>query len=113
MSLSSKVDAVAAADDEHPNHQLWIDGRCRAVMRLELLVRVGERYRHEHVHPPQQMVPGDSIFEAEETAGPDPAAAALSSSTSAAADQLVSGTTVRGLSQATLGYSRSAQERSG
>ena len=65
--LALRADAVAVADDEHPDHQLGIDRRAAdvAVMGLELLVQVGERHRHEHVHPPQQVVLGDAIFEPE------------------------------------------------
>jgi hypothetical protein len=40
------------------------DGRF-AVMGLELLVQVGERHRHKHVHATQQVVRGDPIFEPE------------------------------------------------
>ena len=64
--LAFRADAVAVADNEHPDHELGVDRRTAdvAVVRLELLVQVGERHRHKHVHPPQQMVLGDAIFEA-------------------------------------------------
>ena len=62
-----RADAVAVADDEHPDHQLGIDRRTAdvAVVGLQLLVQVGERHRHEHVDPAQQMVLGNAIFEPE------------------------------------------------
>jgi hypothetical protein len=65
--LALRADAVAVADDEHPDHQLGIDRRTAdvAVMGLELFVQVGKRYRHEHVHAAQQMVLGDPIFQPE------------------------------------------------
>lgn len=61
--LAFRADAVAVADDEHPDHELGVDRRTAdvAVMGLvELLVQVGERHGHT-----QQMVLGDAIFEPE------------------------------------------------
>jgi hypothetical protein len=65
--LALRADAVAVADDEHPDHQLRIDRGAAdvAIVGLELLVQVGERRRHEHVHPPQQVVLGYAIFQPE------------------------------------------------
>ena len=62
-----RADAVAVADDEHPDHQLGIDRRTAdvVVMRLELLMQVGEHRCHEHVHAAQQVVLRDAIFEPE------------------------------------------------
>ena len=34
-------------------------------MGLELIVQIGKRSRHEHVHPAQQVVLRDAIFEPE------------------------------------------------
>jgi hypothetical protein len=63
--LALRADAIAVADDEHSDDQFGIDRRPAdvAVVGLELLVQVGESHRHEHVHPSQQMVLGDAIFE--------------------------------------------------
>ena len=68
----------------------------------KLFVEVGERCRHEYVHPAQQVVLGDAIFElelVEQTAliAPLPPHHPPSSD---AADQSAIGITVRGLSQA-------------
>src|SRR6185369_11524066 len=65
--LAFRADAVAVANDEHPDHQLGINRRPAdvAVMGLEFLVQVAESHRHEHIHSPQQVVLGDAIFEPE------------------------------------------------
>jgi hypothetical protein len=44
-----RADAVAVADDEHPDHRLGIDRRTPdvTVVGLQLLVQIGERDRHE------------------------------------------------------------------
>ena len=62
-----RADAIAVANDEHPDHQLGVDRRTPnvAVMGLQLLVQIGKRDRHEHVDPTQQMVLGNAIFEPE------------------------------------------------
>src|SRR3990170_5687429 len=62
-TLGAKPKAIA--DDEHPDHQLGIDRRPAdvAVVGFELLVQVRERRRDEHVHPAQQVVLRDAIFE--------------------------------------------------
>ena len=67
VQLPFRADAVAVADDEHPDHQLRIDRGTAdvAVMGFELLVQVGERHRHEHVHAAQQVVLGNAIFKPE------------------------------------------------
>ena len=61
------ADAVAVANDEHPDHQLGINRRPAdvAIVGLELLVQVAKRRRDEHVDPAQQMVLRNAVFETE------------------------------------------------
>jgi hypothetical protein len=65
--LALRTDAVTVADDENPDHQLGVDRRAAdvAVVGLQLLVQFGQRHRYEDVHPPQQVVLRDAIFEPE------------------------------------------------
>lgn len=51
--LAFGADAIAVADDEHPDHQLGIDRGPpdAAVMRLEFLLQVAKGRRHEYVDP--------------------------------------------------------------
>jgi len=51
-------DTVAVSDDQHPNHEFWIDRRAAdlAVKGLWLVMPLGERCGHDHVQPPQQVV---------------------------------------------------------
>jgi hypothetical protein len=99
-----RADAVAVADDEHPDHQLGIDRRTTdvAVMGLELLVEVGERHCREHIDPSQQMVLGDAIFEPELVEQPAliPPLPPHHRPALRAADQSATGITVRRPSQA-------------
>ncbi len=52
-----RADAVAVADDEHPDQELGIDRGLAgmAVIGSELTVQIGKGDRHEDVHPAQQM----------------------------------------------------------
>jgi hypothetical protein len=65
--LSLGADAVAVADNEHPNHQFGIDRRSAnvAVERRKFLAQVGQSPRHNRIDPAQQMVNGNVSFEIE------------------------------------------------
>jgi hypothetical protein len=60
--LSLEADAVAVADDEHPQHELGIDRRSAdlAVERLQLLAKLGQQTRH--VDSAQQMARWNAVF---------------------------------------------------
>ena len=61
------ADAIAVADDEHPDHELRIDRGAAdvAVMRLQFHVEVRKRSRRNDVDPSQKVVLRDAVFEAE------------------------------------------------
>src|SRR5262249_12251711 len=63
-----RTDAVAVADNQHPNHELGVDRRPAnlAVERLQLLAKVSQYPAHDRVDAAQQMVRRNTTFEVEE-----------------------------------------------
>jgi hypothetical protein len=59
------TDPVTISDDEHPDHQFWIDGGAAdlAVKGLQLLAQIGKRSRYKNIHSPQQVVSRYHIVE--------------------------------------------------
>ncbi len=56
------------ANDEHPEHELWIDRRSAdlAVERLQLLAKLGQHARHNRIDPAQEMAHRNALFEIEQ-----------------------------------------------
>src|SRR6266516_7932104 len=65
--LPFKADAIAVADNEHPDHQLRIDRGPPdvAVERRQLLAKVSQHLRHDWVDAAQEMIRGNVFFEVE------------------------------------------------
>src|ERR1700676_5597096 len=60
------TNAIAVTDQEHPDHQLWIDGGPAdvAVKCFQLLMQIGENGCRENIDPSQQVVRWDHLVEA-------------------------------------------------
>jgi hypothetical protein len=59
-----RPDAVAVADDQHPDHELGVDRRAadRAVERLQLFAKVSQYPRHHRIDAAQKMVRRNTIL---------------------------------------------------
>src|SRR5262245_30071021 len=66
--LALEADAVAVADDQHPQHELGIDGRPAdlAVEGPQLLAKVGQHPRHDRVDAAQEMARRNALFQVEQ-----------------------------------------------
>lgn len=60
-----RANAERIANDQHPDHQHWINGRpaCVAVEGCELTAQLAQV--QEAINPPQQMVLGNVVVKAE------------------------------------------------
>ena len=63
--LALEADAIAVADDEHPQHELGIDRRAAdlAVERLQLLPNIGQHARHHRIDAAEEMTRRDALFQ--------------------------------------------------
>ena len=63
--LALRAQAVSVPDNQHPDHQFRIDRwpAYLAVVRIELLMHIGERRRHEYIDASEQVVLGDTVVE--------------------------------------------------
>ena len=63
-----EADAVAVADDQHPDHELGVNRRTTdvAVERLELLAQIAKDPRHDRIDPSQKMAARNTPFEIEQ-----------------------------------------------
>src|SRR6185436_5810879 len=63
-----RADAVAVAHDEHPQHQLRIDGGPTdlAVKGLQLLAKLHQNLGDDRVDPAKQMARRNAIFQLEQ-----------------------------------------------
>src|SRR5262249_43251265 len=62
-----EADAVAVADDQHPEHEFGINRRAAnlAIEGRQLLVQVSQHPRHDRVDPAQQMARWNAPFKVE------------------------------------------------
>src|SRR5262245_14852004 len=63
-----RTDAVAVADDQHPDHEFGVDRRPAdlAVEGPQLLAKVSHYPRHHRIDAAKKMVPRNTTFEVEE-----------------------------------------------
>jgi hypothetical protein len=63
-----EADAIAVADDQHPDHKLGINRRPAnvAMERREFLAKLSQYPRHDRIDPAQQMARWDAPFEVEQ-----------------------------------------------
>src|SRR6266567_4750332 len=63
-----EADAVAVADQQHPEHEFGIDRRTAdcAIEGRQLLAQIGQHPRHNRIHPTQQMAFQNALFEVEQ-----------------------------------------------
>src|SRR5262244_2462830 len=63
-----RTDAVAVADNEHPDHEFGVDRRPAdlAVERLQLLAEASQYPRHRRIDPAQEVVRRNARFEVEQ-----------------------------------------------
>ena len=63
-----EADAVAVADQQHPEHEFGIDRRTAdfAIEGRQLLAQIGQHPRHNRIHPTQQMAFRNALFEVEQ-----------------------------------------------
>ena len=63
-----EADAIAVADDEHPDHQFRVDRGSAdvAVEGLQLLAKVGQHPRHNRIDAAQEMTRRNALFEVEQ-----------------------------------------------
>jgi hypothetical protein len=60
-----KADAVAVADDQHPDHKLGINRRPAnvSIKRCQLLPKLTQYLRHDRINPTQKMASWDAPFQ--------------------------------------------------
>src|SRR6266480_1617626 len=65
--LPFKADAIAVADNEHPDHQFRIDRGPPdvAVERRQLLAKIDQHLRDDWIEPAQEMIRWNLCFEVE------------------------------------------------
>ena len=63
-----RTDAVAVADNEHPDHEFGVDRRPAdlAVVRLQPLAKANQYPRHRRIDATQKMVRRNARFEIEQ-----------------------------------------------
>src|SRR5215471_16047529 len=66
--LALRTDAVAVADNQHPDHELGVDRRPAdlAVERLQILAKPSQYPRHSRIDAAQEMVCRNTPFEIEQ-----------------------------------------------